>query len=490
VFRDYALSRDSAHGTSLKQLNVYFKDSSDRHRQLGELLWYMFDSVCHFLISSATQQEFLDRYSVTAMVSRLLVLVMMHNGVVLWLLFQSALANTFLVLPSDPGLPLSGMDTKVSKFVHELDVRLTNSSEVTCLQGSSVHEQCSYSIVLEIIPNWMVASVELQPWFFSPKSLLAFKVVRATVRNNHSIRMPLRIMGEGPIRLQYLGEVSDKHYSSCKTIHFVQATHIDYECSAWEIAWYLVETSCTCSELGGSGQVSSKPMLYGHGQKLICIPLFQSTRDTLKFSLVGVRFPCISTTKLPGSHGTCGIFIDWLHSGFTGHKLSVLGHMDCLGELHFWTSWMDQMVLKDDGLKCEPMQLVSSGLIYFGEILDHCNIWLMLWRATENKILLLQFQDAQKQNILFIDSKLSSAANSEMVTGVHSRGPSATDESDCVAPMNWVVSSTSTYPDFDKRSEVSIQVLRRTVQTFSDGYLGSVLLYWVSVLNNGQCFSC
>jgi hypothetical protein len=182
---------------------------------------------------------------------------MMHNGVVLWLLFQSALANTFLVLPWDPGLPLSGMDTKVSKFVHELDVRLTNSSEVTCLQGSSVHEQCSYSIVLEIIPNWMVASVELQPWLFSPKSLLAFKVVRATVRNNHSIRMPLRIMGEGHIRLQYLGEVSDKHYSSCKTIHFVQATHIDYECSAWEIAWYLVETSCTCSELGGSGQVNS-----------------------------------------------------------------------------------------------------------------------------------------------------------------------------------------------------------------------------------------
>jgi hypothetical protein len=141
--------------------------------------------------------------------------------------------------------------------------------------------------------------------------------------------------------------------------------------------------------------------------------------------------------------------------------------MDCLGELHFWTSWMDQMVLKDDGLKCEPMQLVSSGLIYFGEILDHCNIWLMLWRATENKILLLQFQDAKKQNILFIDSKLSSAANSEMVTGVHSRGPSATDESDCVAPMNWVVFSTSTYPDFENRSAGLLQVLGKTVQTFS-----------------------
>jgi hypothetical protein len=57
-------------------------------------------------------------------------------------------------------------------------------------------------------------------------------------------------------------------------------------------------------------------------------------------------------------------------------------------------------------------------------------------------------------------------ANVEMVKYLHSRGPSAHDESHCVEPMNWVVSSTCTYPDFENRTVVVLKVLGRAVPTF------------------------
>jgi hypothetical protein len=88
----------------------------------------------------------------------------------------------------------------------------------------------------------------------------------------------------------------------------------DYECFDWEIAWYLVESSCDCSERGGNGQVTSKSRLFGYGGKVICISLlhspvccmtFQSRRYNLQISPVGILFPCVLATKPLGVLVVC-----------------------------------------------------------------------------------------------------------------------------------------------------------------------------------------
>jgi hypothetical protein len=73
VSRDCVLSSYSSRGASLKKLNADVEDSYDYHQQPGELLSYLFDSAGPFAVSRSKQQECMDRYSVTAVVSRLLI---------------------------------------------------------------------------------------------------------------------------------------------------------------------------------------------------------------------------------------------------------------------------------------------------------------------------------------------------------------------------------------------------------------------------------
>jgi hypothetical protein len=44
-------------------------------------------------------------------------------------------------------------------------------------------------------------------------------------------------------------------------------------------------------------------------------------------------------------------------------------------------SWMDRMVLKNDGFCCD--------LMYLGEIPDHSHVWLMLWTTIEHELILV-----------------------------------------------------------------------------------------------------
>ncbi|KAM0921914.1 hypothetical protein ACQ4PT_006549 [Festuca glaucescens] len=103
-------------------------------------------------------------YSVTAVVLRSLILVVMCNEVVLCPFVQSATGNMIQFLPWDPGQPCYGRGTKLSALEHELIVRLTAASGVACLPENSLHELCSYSFEVETILHFMVKLMELQPW--------------------------------------------------------------------------------------------------------------------------------------------------------------------------------------------------------------------------------------------------------------------------------------------------------------------------------------
>jgi len=173
--------------------------------------------------------------------------------------------------------------------------------------------------------------------------------------------------------------------------------------------------------------------------------------------------------------------------------LSVLTRMECLGDTTFCTAFVvsstNQMVLSNDSYWFDPMQPILPNLIseyvYLQAIPGHCQMWLMRWRTIEDRIILLQLQGGLHKLIWFTEGKLSckleqftiatiallytidhaadrchqlsignlillcvAPENSQMVTSFHSRGSPATNEPDCLASMQFVVSSASTYPDF------------------------------------------
>ncbi|KAM0922057.1 hypothetical protein ACQ4PT_006424 [Festuca glaucescens] len=310
-------------GTSVKHLNVELLDSYSHHHQPGGLLWYLFDSVVPFLISRAIQQKFMDRYRVTATVSRLLSSVVRYNEVVLLPFFLSATGNLIHFLPWNLGQPLYTMSTKLSMLEHGLVVMLTTASGIACLQGNSVQELVCGSVKVDRVTECMMALAALQPW----PSWKNYFLVPAVYLSNWIVEL---------VQLQ--------------------------PWPSWELS------------------------------------------------------------------------------------LSMLTWLDCFCDTPICSSWTYRMVLKRDG--------------YW---------WLILWRTTEDNIILLQLHDALHTLLLFIDSKLSCklehpslvtfpamlykvdhAANMHRLFSIGNLMllAIAQENSDCVSPRNWVVTTASTYPYF------------------------------------------